>query len=116
MFNFLHVTLKVHQILALVDVNFEDVFSTDTITTRSQKILLHFNKVVDQLTQKDGLNYVPRERTREGRLFEHAADSRVLVNHLTQLDESQSKVSFNEREIAYFIKIVDEKSKDSKPE
>ena len=34
---------------------------------------------------KNGLNYVPRERTPDGRMFEHASDSSILIHHLFNL-------------------------------
>jgi hypothetical protein len=37
------------------------------------------------LTKKGGLDYVPRERTPQGRVFEHAADSNLLVKHLLSI-------------------------------
>jgi len=38
------------------------------------------------LTQKGGLNYVPRERTPKGRLLDHAADTKTLIHYLLQTD------------------------------
>lgn len=79
---FLEITLKIHQIFALVDVKFESVL---TAATRNISTVTHLSEVAEQLAAHNGLNYVPRERTSNGRVFEHAADSKVLIDHLTQL-------------------------------
>lgn len=41
--------------------------------------------IVSQLAAHGGLDYIPRERTPQGRLFEHASDSRVLLKLLQQI-------------------------------
>ena len=49
----------------------------------------------------------------KGRVFEHAADSKVLIDQLTQIEdvESQKETNFT----SFFVKIVDEvQSKDGK--
>ena len=46
----------------------------------------HYQKVAEQLKEHNGLNYVPRERSPDGRLFEHASDSRVLIDHLANIN------------------------------
>jgi hypothetical protein len=45
--------------------------------------------VADELYDNNGLNYLPRERSVDGRVFEHAADSLVLIDHLIDLDDSK---------------------------
>lgn len=75
---FLEITLRIHQIFALVDVNYSDIFSAK----RSDSITSHYGDVAEQLKLHNGLNYCPRERTTSGRIFEHAADCRVLIDHL----------------------------------
>ena len=37
------------------------------------------------MQKHNGLNYVPRERSSDGRVFEHAADCKVLVEMLSRL-------------------------------
>jgi hypothetical protein len=50
------------------------------------------------------LNYVPREKSIKGRVFEHAADSKVLIDQLCQIqDGAPIKDSGN-----YFVRIIDE--------
>jgi hypothetical protein len=39
---------------------------------------------------KNGLNYVPRERTTDGRMSEHASDSSILIHHLFYLKPKQN--------------------------
>jgi hypothetical protein len=39
----------------------------------------------------NGLNYCPRERSSSGRVFEHAADSKIIIDHLIQLQDSNIK-------------------------
>ena len=60
------------------------------------------------MVEKDGLNYVPRERSTGGRVFEHAADSHVLIHHLASLNDSFAKVPKDFDEITYFLKFVNE--------
>jgi hypothetical protein len=40
------------------------------------------------LKKQGGLDYTPRERTQQGRVLEHAIDSRLLVTHLLTVDVS----------------------------
>jgi hypothetical protein len=40
------------------------------------------------LTKSGGLEYTPRERTLQGRLLQHASDSRPLITHLLTVDVS----------------------------
>jgi ribosome-binding factor A len=62
------------------------------------------------------LNYVPRERTLMGRTFEHAADSKVMIDQLTQIVDVENLKDTNFT--TFFVKIVDESqvstSKDGK--
>ena len=88
---FLEIVLKLHQILALVDVSFEPVLPAKTMSVRSQNLPVHFHEIVEELQEHNGLNYVPRERSNDGRMFEHAADSRILIDHLLALDETNPK-------------------------
>lgn len=68
--------------------------------------------MAEQLQIHNGLNYVPRERSSNGRVFEHAADSRVLIDQLVNLPDAKVTSS---KENTYFVKIIDEpQSKDSK--
>ena len=61
----------------------------------------------------NGLNYVPRERSSNGRVFEHAADSRVLIDQLVNLQDTKQAKANNDN--TYFVKIIDElQAKDSK--
>ena len=83
---FLESTLKVHQIFALVDVDFSKVFpSNGTLTLRNSNITSHYHDIVEQLSMCNGLNYCPREKSSNGRVFEHAADSKILIDHLIQM-------------------------------
>lgn len=77
--------MKVHQILALVDVKYDAVFPVDSTTTRDKNLMSHFAEVAHQMQRHNGLNYVPRERTSDGRVFEHAADCKVLVDLLSRM-------------------------------
>jgi len=62
--------------------------------------------MAEQLSNHNGLNYVPRERSSNGRVFEHAADSRVLIDQLVNLqDTKQAKTNSDN---TYFVKIIDE--------
>jgi len=56
----------------------------------AQNAIIHFREIAEQLKAHNGLNYVPRERTPDGRVFEHASDCRVLIDHLAQVNEEDS--------------------------
>lgn len=49
---------------------------------------------------------MPRERTNKGRTFEHAADSKVLIDQLTQIADAPNQKELNLT--TFFVKIVDE--------
>ena len=101
-------TLKIHQILALIDVDFAKVFpSTGSNPTRSTALNGHYYDIVEQLTMYNGLNYCPRERSSSGRVFEHAADSKILIDHLIQMNDSHMKEG-SANEIQWFMKIVED--------
>jgi len=109
---FIEITLKIHQIFALVDVNYETVFPAASSSSRASSIQNHFREIAEQLSAHNGLNYVPRERSSNGRVFEHAADSRVLIDQLVNLPDAKVSMS---KDNTYYVKIIDEpQSKDSK--
>jgi len=77
----------------------------------------HFHEVAEALAEHNGLNYVPRERTTDGRVFEHAADCKVLVEHLAQLPAgprapAQNSKAPSKDDVGYYVLIVDEPGKD----
>jgi hypothetical protein len=87
--------------------------------TRSKNLPVHFHEIVEELLEHDGLNYVPRERSTDGRVFEHAADSRVLIDHLLGLPDSHVSASSNDT-LTFFVRLTTEPvkmpSKDGKVE
>lgn len=80
---FLDVTLKIHQIFALVDVKYANALPSGSTGARASNLQTHFQEIISQLSLHNGLNYVPRERSIKGRVFEHAADSKVVIDQLT---------------------------------
>lgn len=104
MHNFLQITLKLHQTLALLDVSFDKVFP-DNPDDRDVNLSAHINEVSLALMQSNGLKYTPRERTAEGRIFEHVADAKVLVDRLVQL--KSSRISTHSV-TPYFVKLVEQ--------
>ena len=98
---FLEVTFKIHQIFALVDVKYEHVFPTTSASTREKNLMPHFHEVAEALAEHNGLNYVPRERTTDGRVFEHAADCKVLVEHLAQLPAGPRAPAQNSKALSF---------------
>lgn len=76
--------------------------------------MTHFHEVAEELTANNGLNYVPRERTTDGRVFEHAADCKVLIDHLSQLPADMRSSAQNnykapsKDDVCFFVQIVDE--------
>lgn len=111
----MEITFKIHQIFALVDVKYEHVFPTVSTSIRDKNLMTHFNEIAQELSSHNGLNYVPRERTTDGRVFEHAADCKVLIDHLSQLpsDMKASGQSHNYTppsmdDVQYYIQIIEE--------
>jgi hypothetical protein len=110
--NFLEITLKLHQIFALLDVDYEKVFPSDP-SEREMSIGPHLNEVALALMNRNGFDYTPRERTSEGRVFEHAADSRILIDLLSQIDTPPSTKVITS---AFYIKVANEGPADPKNE
>ena len=52
--------------------------------------MTHFQEIAEELSEHNGLNYTPREQNEDGRLFEHASDCKVLIDHLVNLENKQS--------------------------
>mmetsp|Transcript_44464 Transcript_44464/g.32572 ORF Transcript_44464/g.32572 Transcript_44464/m.32572 type:complete len:91 (+) Transcript_44464:216-488(+) len=67
--------MKVNQAFSLVNVDW-------SISTSNHKA--HFDQILEQMRLKDGLDYLPRERSIEGRVFEHASDCRLLTKVIIQ--------------------------------
>jgi hypothetical protein len=59
-----------------VNVNFEKSATNPKV---------HLTEILEQIKLKGGLDYLPRERTSSGRLFEHASECKVLLKHLRTL-------------------------------
>ena len=86
---YLEKALKIHQVFALLDVDFEAAFpDKDGQDTRAEIAAKHLKEISAELEKHSGLNYVPRERTPQGRAFEHAADSMVIIDHLWKMAQS----------------------------
>lgn len=107
---FLEITLKIHQIFALLDVDFEKVLSSDSVG-RDQSISAHLKEVAQFIMAKGGFEYCPRQRTTEGRMFEHAADSKILIDHLTELN---APIGVKVLASNLFIKLANEAPADPK--
>jgi len=86
--SFLEIAMKVHQAFALVDVDYEKVFTADAFLTNAK---VHLAELIGEMSKHNGLNYVPRERTPQGRVFEHAADARVMVDHLMSFESVEQQ-------------------------
>ena len=86
--NFLTVTLRLHQIFALVEVDYAKAFGVSQ-TDRAANVAAHFQEVAAQLKANGGLKYrsgtAAEAASPTGRAFAHAADPSVLVGHLAQL-------------------------------
>ena len=52
--------------------------------------MTHFQEIAEELTLHNGLNYTPREQNEDGRLFEHASDCKVLIDHLERMDNNMN--------------------------
>ena len=80
--------MKIHQLFALVDVDYTEIFSSEKVSSPIQEMYQqrHYMAIASQLTEHHGLNYVPRERNADGRVFEHASECRVLIDHLANIN------------------------------
>jgi hypothetical protein len=87
--------LKIHQLFALVDVDYTEVFAFEKVSSPILESFLHshYMAIAAQLKLHSGLNYVPRERNADGRVFEHASDCRVLIDHFASTSASQQSAS-----------------------
>lgn len=100
--------------MALVDVKYEGVFPVDSTSTREKNLMAHFKEVSQQMQKHNGLNYVPRERSVDGRVFEHAADCKVLVDLLARMPAMKATGPVagyrppQKSDVSYFIQVVDE--------
>lgn len=116
---FIEITLKLHQVLALVDTKFDQVFPTDSVSSREKNLPAHINQVLTELKKHNGLNYVPRERTSDGRIFEHAADSKVMTDLLARLPGMKATGAVagykppQPTDATFYVQIVDEASSSS---
>ena len=63
----------------------------------------HADDILSALKSKGGLDYVPRERTPQGRVFEHAADSNLLIQHLLTVATSSTDISTTDISEPLFI-------------
>lgn len=81
--------------LALLDLSLEDALSN------KDKAL---KEILEGLSKHRGLDYVPKEQTPQGRLFEHASECKSLLAHLqgVPLDEALEAVKADD---IYYIKL-----------
>lgn len=66
---------------------YDHVFPATAHAIREKNLMSHFQDVASQLLKKDGLDYVPRDRTTDGRVFEHACDCKVVIDHLATVPD-----------------------------
>ena len=97
-------TLKVNQVtfdllkvqmLALADFSLEDGLSNKENALKD---------ILEALGKHRGLDYVPKEQTPQGRLFEHASECRSLLNHLQRVPLSESLEGVKAESI-YYVKL-----------
>lgn len=69
--------------LALLDVDFSKLL-------KNKKD--HAQDILAELKLKGGLDYVPRERTPQGRLLEHASDCRSLIMNLALTESTETDI------------------------
>lgn len=81
--------------LALVDFSLEDGLSN------KEKAL---KDVLEALGKHRGLDYVPKEQTPQGRLFEHASECRSLLNYLQSVPLSEEAEGVKADSI-YYVKL-----------
>lgn len=53
--------------------------------------LKHFSEIQNQLIKKQGLNYAFREQRSDSRIYEHASETKVLIDHLTKLTDRKDQ-------------------------
>ena len=85
-----------------MDVDYSEIFSSEKVSSPIQEMYQqkHYMSIASQLIEHHGLNYVPRERNADGRVFEHASDCRVLIDHLASYngDESPSTTGLHRKD------------------
>ena len=67
-------------------------------------------ELISQLDKNGGLDYLPRERTPQGRLFEHASECRILLKHLQQqvTDSTENEVKQGPKTDPSSTKVIPE--------
>ncbi len=90
---YLQILLKIHQVLALLDVDWSKAGSTE----------VHLKEILESLKKHGGLDYLPRERTPAGRSFEHASDSRILLSQILKVESIESADAKNVKTISIQI-------------
>ena len=97
MLAYLSSIVLVHRTFALVDVPFEKVLSgkvEDPFYAR--EVLAHLAQLQAALIESDGLNYVPRDRTQDGRFSDVAlADTGAFLIHAATAQRAPQGNSFS---------------------
>ncbi len=78
---YLKTLLKLHQVFALIDVDWSKATAGEE----------HFSEILESMKQHGGLEYLPRERTADGRVFEHASECSILLKHLMRAEQVEVK-------------------------
>ena len=84
---YLQILLKIHQVLALLDIDWTKAGATED----------HSKEILASLKKHGGLDYLPRERTPAGRSFEHASDCRILLKLIMKSEVVEDKEAKNEK-------------------
>jgi len=69
----------------------------------------HLNNLLEILKNKNGLDYTPREQTPQGRVFDHANQSTVLLAHLksTESVSEATAASLKDLKPDFYIMMTD---------
>lgn len=76
---YLQVLVKLHQALGLIEGDFSKLAS-DSVS--------HIKELLASLEAKGSLDFYSRQRSTNGRVFEHAAECKLLVQHLGRISKT----------------------------
>jgi len=91
--------------LSLLDVDFSNAVSDKKA---------HLASLLELLSNKKGLDYDPREQSPQGRVFEHANESRVLIEHLksTEAVSEACAATMKDLKPSFYILMTDSSEAD----
>ena len=72
--------LKLHQVLSLVDIDFEPILPLSKFNVRLQNLPIHFSELLEEFKQFDGINYMAGDGSQDSKLLSHATEAKALLD------------------------------------